>query len=51
MNLSFTLWDRYAQEKVLQQQMDMALEVGLPLLLYHVQAAAELAEKVGLQAE
>ncbi|MEW5310015.1 MAG: hypothetical protein WDW38_001850 [Sanguina aurantia] len=37
---------RYAQEKVLQQQMDTALEVGLPLLLYHVQAATELAEKI-----
>ena len=28
---------RYAQERALTEQMDLAAEVGLPLVLYHVQ--------------
>lgn len=39
-------WHRYAQERALVAQMELAAEVGLPLVLYEVNAAEALADKV-----
>ena len=39
---------RYAQERALVSQMELATDVGLPMVLYEVRAAEALMEKVSL---
>mmetsp|Transcript_4079 Transcript_4079/g.7245 ORF Transcript_4079/g.7245 Transcript_4079/m.7245 type:complete len:1106 (-) Transcript_4079:1874-5191(-) len=45
-DLSRDVGVRYAQERAMTDQMAAAVEVGLPLLLYEVQAADVLVEKI-----